>query len=131
MATVDAGKQETILHYLSVEGFSAGAITSLRADIVTYLVSNGHVVDMKKTPFKANGSASRWLREQLPKQGDALIKARFSDGTNGLDTEADVYAYGFRVMPCDTCPTMGGSKKTTASGADLPKRTSEAYLLQL
>ena len=53
MATVDAGKQETILHYLSVEGFSAGAITSLRADIVTYLVSNGHVVDMKKTPLKA------------------------------------------------------------------------------
>jgi len=126
MATVDAGKQATILHYLSVEGMAAGAITDLRADIVSYLTSNGHAVDMKKTPLKTNGATSRWLREQLPAQGDTITKARFYDGTNGLSDEQDVFDYGIQIQPCDTCPKMGAGTKLTSSGIKVPKRTIKA-----
>ena len=129
MAIVDAGKQETILHYLSVEGLSASAIKSLRGDIVTYLVSNGHTVNKTKgCVLKTDGATSAWLRNKLNKQSNKQIKARFYAGVagEGLIDESQLNHYGKKIQIRKDGPKMGESTKTSAAGNTLPKRTIRA-----
>lgn len=127
MAVIDTAKQETILRYLSVEGFAASAIVKLRKDIISYLTSNGHTVSMAKTPFKTNGATSAWIRNNVNAMDDKTIKATFYDGQHGLENQAQAFKYGSLIRESTGGPHRGYSTKATPKTLmALPKRTIKA-----